>query len=141
MENFTPLPALLGGVMIGLAASILLIFNGRIAGVAGILGSVLTPSAAPGVPWSTWFVGGLLAGGTIVAFVLPEAFASNVTTPVGLLVGSGLLVGFGTRLAGGCTSGHGIFGLSNLELPSLISTLSFMGAGLVTTNLVYRVIF
>lgn len=129
MENFTPLPALLGGVMIGLAASILLIFNGRIAGVAGILGSVLTPSAAPGVPWSTWFVGGLLAGGTIVAFVLPEAFASNVTTPVGLLVGSGLLVGFGTRLGSGCTSGHGVCGNSRLSLRSLAATGTFIAAG------------
>lgn len=129
MENFTPIPALVGGVLIGLATSILLIFNGRIAGMAGILGSLLRPSPTGGVSWTTWFVGGLLAGGSIVAATLPGAFDSEVSTPVGLLAGAGLLVGFGTRLGSGCTSGHGVCGNSRLSRRSLVATCTFIAAG------------
>ncbi len=103
--------------------------------------------------WRLPFLGGLVLGGVVSAIGsggwAPTWELGMFDTTIGwgpmgkvvwMFVG-GLFIGFGTRLAGGCTSGHGIFGLSNLELPSLISTLSFMGAGLVTTNLVYRVIF
>lgn len=103
--------------------------------------------------WRLPFLGGLLLGG-VVSAVLSGGWAPTwelgmFDTAIGwgpmgkvawMFVG-GLFIGFGTRLAGGCTSGHGIFGLSNLELPSLVSTVSFMAAGLVTTNLIYRVIF
>jgi uncharacterized membrane protein YedE/YeeE len=106
-----------------------------------------------GRPWRLPFLGGLVLGGVIAA-VLGGGWAPTwdlgmfdavigwgAAGKVAWMFVGGVFIGFGTRMAGGCTSGHGIFGLSNLELPSLISTVSFMAAGLVTTNVIYRVIF
>lgn len=128
MEHFTPVPALIGGLMIGLATSLLLLFNGRIAGIAGILGAVVNPVAGD-VAWRVWFIGGLLLGGSGLALVLPSAFVSAVTTPSWLVVVAGLLVGFGTRLGGGCTSGHGVCGNSRLSKRSILATITFIAAG------------
>lgn len=128
MENFTPGPALIGGLLIGLATSALLLFNGRIAGIAGILGAVVNPVAGD-VAWRVWFVGGLVLGGSGLALVLPSAFVSSVVTPSWLVALSGLLVGFGTRLGGGCTSGHGVCGNSRLSTRSILATITFIGAG------------
>ena len=103
--------------------------------------------------WRLPFLGGLVLGGVVSALVsdgwapswdlgmFDDRIGWGPAGKVAWMFAGGLFIGFGTRLAGGCTSGHGIFGLSNLELPSLISTVSFMGAGLITTNLIYRVIF
>ena len=141
MQDFTPLPALAGGALIGLAASVLLVVHGRIAGIAGILGETLRGRGHRGDGGYRFaFLLGMGAAGVALRIAYPTAFVdSPVRWP--LLLAAGLLVGYGTRLGNGCTSGHGIFGLSNFEFPSLVSTLSFMAAGMVTTQLVYRVIF
>ncbi len=128
MEAFTPVSALIGGLLIGLATSALLLLNGRIAGISGILGCIVNPVAGD-VAWRVWFVGGLLLGGSALAVILPSAFVSSVVTPEWLVVAAGLLVGFGTRLGNGCTSGHGVCGNSRLSKRSILATLTFIGAG------------
>lgn len=135
--QFTPWPALAGGVLIGLAAAVLLLFNGRIAGISGIVGGLLQRTPGP-VGWRMAFVLGL-----VVAPVLWTAV--SVMPPVeieashGVLVLAGLIVGFGTRLGSGCTSGHGVCGLSRLSPRSLAATLIFMAAGFVTVYLLRHV--
>lgn len=128
MENFTPLPALIGGLIIGLSTSLMLAFNGRIAGISRIIGALLAPT--PGdARWRIFFVGGLLAGGVGMFMLNPEAFQSDMIRAPALLVVAGLLVGFGTRLGSGCTSGHGVCGNSRLSVRSLVSTVTFIAAG------------
>lgn len=121
--------SLAGGAVIGLAATFLLYFNGRVAGVSGIAGGLV--GGAGDRPWRLAFVGGLLLGGLLLRFAWPEqAFFGSLParSPV-LLVAAGLLVGFGTRLANGCTSGHGVCGLSRGSVRSLAATLTFMATG------------
>ncbi|MGF6211023.1 YeeE/YedE family protein [Comamonas sp. 4034] len=130
MTAFTPVAALLGGALIGLAAVLLVLFNGRIAGISGIVGSLLPPRA-PGGAWRVAFLIGLLAAPWAYGLFAPvPATASPASWPV--LVIAGLLVGFGTRLGSGCTSGHGVCGLSRLSMRSLVATLCFMAAGFAT---------
>ncbi len=130
MENFTPVPALLGGLLIGLATSSFLVLEGRIAGISGIVGGLLKP--VPGDrAWRYLFVLGLLVGGAILRVTAPEVFGESVETPVTVAV-AGLLVGFGTRLGSGCTSGHGVCGNSRLSVRSAIATVTFIVAGAVT---------
>jgi uncharacterized membrane protein YedE/YeeE len=131
--HFTPLASLLGGVMIGLASIGLALFNGRIAGISGILGGLL-PAERGDWAWRVAFLLGLLAAPWAFGLVQPmPPVHVGASTP--LLVIAGLLVGLGTRYAGGCTSGHGVCGLSRLSLRSLVATLSFMGAGFATVYL------
>lgn len=119
--------SLVGGAVIGLAATFLLYFNGRVAGVSGIAGGLV--GGAEGRAWRLAFVGGLVAGGLLLRLLRPEAFgALPLRSPV-LLVVAGLLVGYGTRLANGCTSGHGVCGLSRGSVRSLAATLTFMATG------------
>jgi uncharacterized membrane protein YedE/YeeE len=129
MENF--LHALAGGALIGLSAVLLLLFLGRHAGISGITGHALDGSAAER-PWRLAFVGGLVAGGALVAFLWPAAIASSGSVGKPWLAAAGLLVGFGTRCAGGCTSGHGICGLGRGSGRSLVATLTFMTVGGLT---------
>jgi uncharacterized protein len=127
---FTPWSALAGGVLIGLAAAMFVLLNGRIAGVSGVLGGLLKP--APGdTTWRIAFLVGLLGAPLAYGLVtlVPEP---QVEAGVGALVLAGLLVGVGTRYGAGCTSGHGVCGLSRLSPRSLVATLSFMAAGFVT---------
>jgi len=120
-------PALLGGVLIGLAVAMLLLLNGRIAGVSGVLGGLLAPE--PGEwAWRALFVGGLVAGG-LVARRLAPGVLGNWNAPLPGLVLAGLLVGFGTQMAGGCTSGHGVCGVSRFSLRSIVATATFMAVG------------
>jgi uncharacterized membrane protein YedE/YeeE len=128
--TFTPLSALIGGAMIGLAAAALLLLNGRIAGVSGILGGLLKPRAGD-TAWRMAFVLGLAAAPFVYALfdTLP---AARIGAGTWVLVFAGLLVGVGTRYASGCTSGHGVCGLSRLSLRSLAATLSFMAGGFFT---------
>lgn len=122
--------ALAGGGLIGLSASILLLANGRIAGVTGIVAGVLDPK--PGeFDWRALFLAGLLAGGLIAKLALGGVFSAAGTTPVVAII-AGLLVGVGTRLANGCTSGHGVCGLSRFSLRSLVATVTFIASGAVT---------
>ncbi len=130
MENFTPVPALLGGLLIGLATSSFLVLEGRIAGISGIVGGLLKP--VPGDrAWRYLFVLGLLVGGAILRVTMPDVFGASVAQP-GAIVAAGLLVGFGTRLGSGCTSGHGVCGNSRLSVRSAIATVTFIVAGAVT---------
>ncbi|MEN9799034.1 MAG: hypothetical protein RL653_2730 [Pseudomonadota bacterium] len=121
--------ALAGGAVIGLAATFLLYFNGRVAGVSGIAGGLV--GGAEGRPWRLAFVGGLLLGGLLLRFAWPEkaVFGALPARSPALLVVAGLLVGYGTRLANGCTSGHGVCGLSRGSVRSLAATLTFMATG------------
>ena len=127
--------ATLGGAMIGLAASMLLLFQGRIAGISGIVGGLLQ---RPGkdTQWQTVFVAGLLSGGIILMFTAPTTIVEPETRTVGAVAIAGLLVGIGVRMGRGCTSGHGVCGLSRLSKRSLVATLSFMATGFVTATMI-----
>jgi uncharacterized membrane protein YedE/YeeE len=135
MENFTPLSATLGGVLIGLAAAMMLLFHGRITGVSGVLGGLLAPK--PGeLGWQLTFTAGLLVGGLALGFALPDGFAVDVIRSPAAIVSAGVIVGFGTRLGSGCTSGHGVCGMSRLSRRSIVATLTFMGTGALTAAVV-----
>lgn len=124
------LNALFGGVLIGIAAAFLLIADGRILGVSGILGGLLT-KRPEGASWRLLFISGLLATGFAVAYFAPESF--GYAHPGYLkVITAGLLVGIGTSLSGGCTSGHGVCGIGRLSSRSIIATLAFMTAGFLT---------
>ena len=134
--SFTPWPALAGGSLIGLVAALLYLALGRIAGISGILGSLLCEQAA-GDGWRPAFIFGLLLAPGLWAAVSPGGLplsAHTIDAPQGcaVLVVAGLLVGFGTRLANGCTSGHGVCGLARFSRRSLVAVLCFMGAGMAT---------
>jgi|SRR6185503_17862346 len=132
------LVALLGGAIIGGAAALLLILSGRIAGVSGILGGALVPRVGE-VGWRVMFLAGLVGGGLIGAMVAPGAYgAARGSGP--LLVAAGLLVGFGTRLGSGCTSGHGICGVSRLSRRSITATALFVVTGMIATFAVRHII-
>jgi uncharacterized membrane protein YedE/YeeE len=129
--NFTPLTALLGGALIGLAAVLLLRLTGRIAGISGILNGVFASGAGDRL-WRVAFVLGLIGGAAMwFQFDPTPSPQREAFSPVTLIV-AGLLVGAGTRLGNGCTSGHGICGLARLSRRSLIAVVTFMGAGFVT---------
>jgi len=131
MHDFSPWAALLGGGLIGLAASLFLVAHGRVCGISGIFAGLLRRNAD--VPWvRAAFVGGLLAGGVVLRIVAPASFDASWTPSVMLAIPAGLLVGFGTQLGGGCTSGHGICGLSGLSVRSLVATSVFMATGFAT---------
>jgi hypothetical protein len=131
--------ALAGGMLIGVAASILLLFNGRIAGVSGVFGGLLLDRTHPDRSWRALFLVGLVAGAGL--FALLGTGAAPGASPLGwtgVAVG-GLLVGFGTRLGNGCTSGHGVCGLARLSRRSFAATLSFMAFGFLTVFLIRHV--
>ena len=134
LNAFTPASAAAGGALIGLAAAMLLLFSGRIAGISGILGGLLRPKAGD-VSWRLAFVIGLLAAPAAYQLfaALPE---SRIETGDALIIVAGLLVGVGTRYGSGCTSGHGVCGLSRLSVRSLVATLVFMASGFVTVFVV-----
>ena len=139
MEHFTPLSSLAGGVLIGLSATILLLFNGRIAGISGILGGALSP--APGdTLWRVLFLLGLMGTGAVVALLRPAAFPPGPTRSLLLVSAAGFLVGYGTRLGNGCTSGHGICGISRLSPRSLVATATFLTTGALTVFLTRHVL-
>jgi uncharacterized membrane protein YedE/YeeE len=130
MHDFTPWSALAGGALIGLAASILLISRGRVAGVSGIVAGLLVgPRGDEG--WRALFLAGLLGAGVLGAWLTPQHIGSS-PRPLVVLAIAGLLVGIGTRLGNGCTSGHGVCGLSRLSMRSFIATLTFVGMGMLT---------
>ena len=136
---FTPLSALAGGVLIGLAVAAFALLNGRIAGISGILGGLLVPARGD-VAWRAAFIGGLLlAPATYWVFApLPE---STIEAGYPALIVAGLLVGLGTRYGSGCTSGHGVCGVSRLSPRSLVATACFMAAGFATVFLIRHVVY
>jgi uncharacterized membrane protein YedE/YeeE len=128
--NFTPLPALLGGILIGLSAALLWWLLGRVAGVSTILGQ--TFSTAEGeLNWRLMFIAGLLLAGIGAQWLVPDAVHFALSAGYGQLIIAGLLVGFGTQMGSGCTSGHGVCGMSRLSPRSIVATLLFMGAGVL----------
>ncbi|AOY87623.1 YeeE/YedE [Marinobacter salinus] len=129
-SNFTPWSALVGGILIGLAAASFLLLNGRVAGISGILGALLVPARGD-IAWRVAFLIGLI-GAPIAWLLAAEMPPIEINANYPTLIIAGLLVGVGTRYGSGCTSGHGVCGLSRLSLRSLAATLSFMVAGFVT---------
>ncbi|HCH50358.1 MAG TPA: YeeE/YedE family protein [Proteus sp.] len=136
--HFTPLSAAIGGLMIGLAAAILLLFNGRIAGISGILGGVLSTNQQ-GNGWRWAFLFGMLIAPSLF-YLWDKPLAPVIEASPWMLVIAGLLVGVGTRLANGCTSGHGICGLARLSRRSIVAVLVFMATAFITVYLLRHVI-
>jgi uncharacterized membrane protein YedE/YeeE len=126
--------ALAGGSMIGAAAALLFLTHGRIAGISGVLGSLLPPVPRD-LGWRLAFLAGLVGSGVVAAVVAPGAVGASVRSPLLVLV-AGVLVGFGTRLGSGCTSGHGVCGLSRLSPRSMVAVVTFMTTGALTAWLV-----
>ena len=135
---FTPASALIGGAIIGAAAALFVMLNGRIAGVSGILGGLARPRAGD-ISWRIAFVAGLVAAPLAwrLLAALPEI---RVDTSYFTLAAAGLLVGIGTRYGGGCTSGHGVCGISRASPRSIVATLAFMAAGFVTVYVMRHLI-
>ena len=127
-------PPLVGGLLIGLSASMLWLLTGRAAGISGILGGVLELERSD-LRWRSAFLAGLGLGGVLLGRLAPGLFAWDSSASLALLIGSGLLVGFGTRLGNGCTSGHGLCGVSRLSPRSLVATGVFMALGMVSVYL------
>jgi uncharacterized membrane protein YedE/YeeE len=132
--NFTPWLSLQGGILIGLAAAMLLLFNGRIAGISGIMGGLLKPKAGDAA-WRIAFLIGIIIAPHLFSLVAPLPSVQIDANTVSLCI-AGLLVGIGTRYGSGCTSGHGVCGLSRLSPRSLVATIAFMSAGFITVFLV-----
>lgn len=139
MQNFTPVSALFGGALIGLSAFILLWFNGRIAGISSIM-SGLFAASGPNRHWRMAFLAGLMLGAAIWQAFAAETFAARQNYPILLIVVGGFLVGFGTRIGSGCTSGHGICGIALLSPRSIAATLTFMASGMLTVYLLRHVL-
>ncbi|MEC5214877.1 putative membrane protein YedE/YeeE [Polaromonas sp. CG_9.5] len=136
--HFTPWTSLAGGVLIGAATAMLLLLNGKIAGISGILGGLLRPSAG-GIGWRVAFIAGLVVAPLLYQMVAPLP-AVQIDADTGLLVVAGLLVGLGTRYGSGCTSGHGVSGLSRLSPRSMVATAAFMVAGFAVVFVVRHLI-
>ena len=128
--NFTPITALTGGLLIGLSVSLFFILNGRMIGVSGIASNFLISKENRIV--NLFFLVGLILGPSIYTFFLGQEIQITISNSLFLLIGGGALVGFGTRLSSGCTSGHGISGISRFSLRSIIATITFMIVGILT---------
>lgn len=139
MEHFTPISALIGGAMIGIAAAVLLWLNGRVAGISGIFSGVLMPQSGD-TAWRALFLFGLIAGASLYVALNPSGYVPRTGFPMALLIVGGFLVGFGTRMGSGCTSGHGICGVARLSVRSLIATAAFVLSGMVTVFVVRHVV-
>lgn len=127
--HFTPWLSLGGGLLLGVASALFILVNGRILGISGIVGGLISPLKGD-VGWRISFLLGMAAAPLVASFVFPQLLsAPRIDAGLIALVAAGLLVGFGTRLGSGCTSGHGVCGLSRLSPRSLVSTLTFMGLG------------
>jgi uncharacterized membrane protein YedE/YeeE len=135
MHNLTPLSGMLGGALIGLAAAALMLLTGRLAGVSGILGGLLTARPADHV-WRIAFVAGLIAAPLVAALGGAPLPRPAVATNLALVAAAGLLVGFGTRMGNGCTSGHGVCGFARLSPRSIVATAVFMVTAIITVAIV-----
>jgi uncharacterized membrane protein YedE/YeeE len=135
MENFTPLSATAGGALIGISVTLLLLFNGRIGGVSGIMNGVCFAPKSDRM-WRLIFLTGLVLGAFIFQLLVPDFNIPRQNYPLLLLGLGGFLIGFGTRMSGGCTSGHGICGIATLSIRSLIATLTFMATGMITVYII-----
>lgn len=140
-NHFTPWASLMGGLLLGVASAVFILINGRILGISGILGGLLPPKVGD-IGWRVAFLLGMLAAPTVFMALAPAGLASEPRIDAGFwtVIAAGLLVGVGTRYASGCTSGHGVCGLSRLSPRSLVATLSFMGAGFFIVYIVRHIV-
>ena len=140
-QHFTPWASLIGGLLLGVASAAFILINGRILGISGILGGLLPPKVGD-ISWRVAFLLGMLAAPTVFMTLAPAGFASEPRIDAGFwtVIVAGLLVGIGTRYASGCTSGHGVCGLSRLSPRSLVATLSFMGTGFFIVYIVRHIV-
>ena len=139
MENFTPVSGLIGGLLIGLSTVLLILFNGRIAGISGIVGGLLA-TKGPEIGWRAVFVVGLLIGAFVYMLATGVALPVNIQASLPVTVIAGLLVGFGARLGSGCTSGHGICGIARFSKRSIVATLVFFITAIITVFLTHHVL-
>lgn len=141
MENFTPVAGLIGGIIVGLAATMLLWFNGRIAGISGIFNGMVTIRRKGDVLWRALFILGMVAGGVAhQLFYLDEPTYQPLGAPIWVLILGGVIVGYGTSMGSGCASGHGVCGLGRLSKRSLVAVLIFLGTGILTTYIIEHVL-
>ena len=138
MTDFTPLSALAGGALIGLAAALLLFTHNRVAGISGIAAGILPPWTTE-TRWRLWFLAGLIISAPLYRLTV-SAVPVQIDAPLAVLAVAGLLVGYGTRLGGGCTSGHGVCGIARLSVRSIVATLIFMSTAGLTVYLLSHVI-
>ena len=138
-ENFTPYLSLIGGVLIGISSIILMLVNGRIAGISGLLGKLFLNESSAYFSWVLWFIFGLAIGPLFFTFFFGTIQSDMVASNVGLIF-SGVLVGFGTTIGNGCTSGHGVCGLSRFSKRSLFATCTFVFFGCVTVFIIGKII-
>ena len=139
MENFTPVSGLVGGLLIGLAVTLLLLLNGRVGGISGIVGGMLAFEGRE-LGWRAAFVAGLVLGALAYALSAGTASLVDVRASLPVVVVGGLLVGFGTRLGSGCTSGHGLCGLARFSRRSIVATSVFFGVAILTVFLTRHVL-
>ena len=139
--HFTPWSSLSGGIILGVASALFILINGRVLGISGILGGLLPPKAGDTF-WRLAFLAGMFASPWVFNLLAPAEFitAPQIDADLVMLVIAGLLVGIGTRYGSGCTSGHGVCGLSRMSTRSLVATLSFMAAGFLTVYVVRHLI-
>lgn len=130
--------ALMGGAVIGLSVSLMLLLNGRVTGISGIINGILTPAKGD-TAWRVLFALGLIVGGFVINFLKPDSFTGQLPTSDLTVIVAGLLVGFGTIMGSGCTSGHGVCGISRLSPRSIIATVTFIAAG-VAAVYVFRLL-
>ncbi len=139
MEHFTPGASLIGGILIGLSASAMLLLNGKIAGISGIMGGLVKAKRSD-VLWRIAFLVGLFAGGGVVGGIAPQLFQVEIIRSWGALILAGFMVGFGARLGNGCTSGHGVCGISRFSPRSIMATVIFIMAGAAAVYVVNHLV-
>ena len=137
--NFTPIPALIGGALIGLAAALLLLLKGRVAGISGIVGGLLKPIKND-MAWRLAFIVGLVLGGFVYQWAGGSIAHIQAVADTPMLIVGGLIVGIGTTLGSGCTSGHGVCGIARLSPRSIIATITFMASGIATVTIIRHVL-
>jgi len=140
VANFTPFASLVGGVMIGLAALLLMLSHGRVMGISGILGGIVQPSVKSDISWRLLFVAGMLIGPFVVIYLLGHPIDIVPNTTGMLLPVAGFVVGLGTAIGSGCTSGHGICGLARLSVRSAVAVGTFMLTAVITVYIVRHVV-
>lgn len=139
MDQFTPVASTIGGLLIGLSASLMLLLHGRIAGISGILGGLLQPRSGD-IAWRILFLGGLVTGGILFAVVSPDVLVDGLQRSTVTTAAAGLLVGIGTQLSHGCTSGHGVCGLSRFSPRSAVAVVVFMTTGAIAAYISQRIL-
>jgi uncharacterized protein len=139
LENFTPLSGLAGGLLIGLSTALLMLMNGKVAGISGIVGGLLGREGSE-VAWRATSVAGLLLGAVAYVLAAGEVFPVGIQASLPVVAVAGFLVGLGSRLGSGCTSGHGVSGIARLSKRSIVATLVFMGTAILTVSVTGRVL-